>query len=190
MPIIDDDENFSTNNKLNLVQVLNTFAFLLKKITGETSWTIPASISLVTLAQTQGEPGAKGDKGDPGEPGAKGDKGDPGEPGAKGDKGDPAPLDHQHLSFADVSGLQTALDAKAAIDHNHLPETWQDIPLVSSWSNYGTGYVSAQCRKLVGSLIEVRGTIKKSTAVVVNEVVATLPIGYRPLATMYFVTWA
>jgi hypothetical protein len=64
------------------------------------------------------------------------------------------------------------------------------IPLASSWSNYGTGYVSAQCRNLVGSLIEVRGTIKKSTTVVVNEVVATLPIGYRPSATMYFITWA
>src|SRR5699024_10739894 len=33
----------------------------------------------------KGEPGPKGD---PGEPGPKGDKGDPGEPGPKGDKGD------------------------------------------------------------------------------------------------------
>jgi hypothetical protein len=94
------------------------------------------------------------------------------------------------LSIALIEGLQAALDEKAAISHSHPPETWQDIPLASSWSNYGTDYVSAQCRKLVGSLIEVRGTIKKSTAVVVNEVVATLPIGYRPSATMYFVTWA
>jgi hypothetical protein len=100
-----------------------------------------------------------------------------------------SPTEHQH-AITDVSELQTALDAKAAIDHTHPPETWQDIPLASSWSNYGTGYVSAQCRKLVGSLIEVRGTIKKSTTVVVNEVVATLPVGYRPSATMYFITWA
>jgi Collagen triple helix repeat (20 copies) len=36
----------------------------------------------------KGQPGPKGDKGDPGAPGAKGDKGDPGAPGAPGDKGD------------------------------------------------------------------------------------------------------
>ena len=40
-------------------------------------------------ASLRGEPGAKGEKGDPGERGAKGEKGDPGERGAKGDKGDP-----------------------------------------------------------------------------------------------------
>lgn len=48
------------------------------------------------LSVLKGEPGEKGDKGDPGEkgekgdtgaPGAKGDKGDKGEPGAKGDTG-------------------------------------------------------------------------------------------------------
>jgi hypothetical protein len=185
MPVIDDSQNpAASNSKLSLIQTFNTVAHLLKKITGEDSWKVPASISLADLAQNQG--------GLPGEKGDKGDKGDPGEPGAKGDKGDtgePAALDHQH-QIANVSGLQTALDAKAQINHTHLPETWQDIPLASSWSNYGTGYASAQCRSFIGSLIEVRGTIKKSTTVVVNEVVATLPIGYRPSATMYFITWA
>ena len=40
-------------------------------------------------ASLRGEPGAKGEKGDPGERGAKGDKGDPGAQGEKGEKGDP-----------------------------------------------------------------------------------------------------
>lgn len=143
MPIINDNTNFSNNSKLSLIQVLNTFAFLLKKITGEDSWKVPATISLANLAQNQGglpgEKGDKGDKGDLGEPGAtgaqgiqglkgdKGDKGDPGingEPGLKGDKGDkgdsgePAPLNHQH-AIAQVSGLQTALDNKSPTGHQH-----------------------------------------------------------------------
>ena len=40
-------------------------------------------------ASLRGEPGAKGEKGDPGERGAKGDKGDPGAQGEKGEKGEP-----------------------------------------------------------------------------------------------------
>jgi hypothetical protein len=98
-----------------------------------------------------------------------------------------SPLPAKSASGSDLDGADVLLPD---LRTDHPPETWQDIPLASSWSNYGTDYVSAQCCKLVGSLIEVRGTIKKSTAVVVNEVVATLPIGYRPSATMYFVTWA
>jgi hypothetical protein len=179
MPAIDDTQNPAAgNSKLNLIQTFNTVAFLLKKITGENSWKIPATTSLADLAQTQQ---------------------------------DLAPLDHQHAiaqveglqtalnskssighqhTITQVEGLQTALNAKAAIDHNHPPQVWQDIPLVSGWSNYATGFINPQCRKLVGDLIEVRGTIKKSTALVANEVVATLPVGYRPPATMHFITWA
>jgi hypothetical protein len=38
MPVINDNENpAASHSKLNLVQVLNTVAFLLKKITGEDS---------------------------------------------------------------------------------------------------------------------------------------------------------
>lgn len=132
MLVIDDSQNpAASNSKLNLIQIFSTVAFLLKKITGENSWKVPATISLADLAQTQGGL---------------------------------APLDHQHM-IAQVEGLQTALNTKAAIDHNHPPEVWQDIPLASSWSNYGVGFVTPQCRKLVGNLIEVRGTIKKSSAI-------------------------
>jgi hypothetical protein len=193
MDIKDNTNLADSKPKLNLIQTLNTFAFLFKSITGEASWKIPPAISLKQLNNISF--GAKGDKGDPGvqgdkgDPGAQGIQGIQGPKGDKGDTGEPAPINHQH-QISDVSGLQIVLSAKAAIDHTHPPDTWQDIPLASSWSNYGTSYVSAQCRKLVGSLIEVRGTIKKSTTVVVNEVVATLPVGYRPSATMYFITWA
>jgi hypothetical protein len=104
MPILDDQDNpASSNTKLTLAEVLNSFAFLLKNITGKDSWKIPPGVSLADLAQNQGLPGETGPQGIQGE---KGDKGDPGEP---------APLDHQH-AIADVSGLQTALDSKSAIN--------------------------------------------------------------------------
>jgi hypothetical protein len=75
-----------SNERLSLIQTLNSFAFILKKITGQSSWKVPPPLALTEVMQ-----GAKGDKGDPGEPGApgvKGDKGEPGEPGAPGAKGD------------------------------------------------------------------------------------------------------
>lgn len=100
------------------------------------------------------------------------------------------PLFDNEITIQEVANLQATLDEKAQINHAHPPEVWQDIPLTSAWSNYATGFVTPQCRKLVGDLIEVRGTIKKSSATVANEIVATLPIGYRPLATMFFITWA
>jgi hypothetical protein len=169
MPVIDDTQNpAASNSKLNLIQVFNSVAFILKSITGETSWKNPASISIAQLAQRQSQPGAKGDKGDTGATGLQGIQ------GLKGDKGDTGATGPQG-----VQGEPTST----------APQAWQDIPLVSGWSNYAIGFVNPQCRKLVGNLIEVRGTIKKSSAVVPNEV-ATLPIDYRPPATMFFITWA
>ncbi len=72
---------------------------------------------------------------------------------------------------------------KAAIDHQHPPTAWQNLQLSSSWVNYGTGYTTPQCRKF-GDLVEVKGVIKKSTALVTNEIIATLPAGYRPSEIM------
>ncbi|MBW4571595.1 MAG: hypothetical protein KME31_27335 [Tolypothrix carrinoi HA7290-LM1] len=205
MPIIRDDENLANSNiRLSLGELLNAFAFLFKAITGESSWRTPASISIAELAQRQEMPGLKGDKGD---------KGDPGEPGAKGDKGDKgdsAPINHQHAladvfqlqavldgksfvghhhQIADIPALQIALDAKSTNDHQHLPSAWQNLQLSSSWANYGTGYTTPQCRKF-GDLVEVKGAIKKSSALVTNEIIATLPAGYRPSEIMLLATWA
>ncbi len=79
------------------------------------------------LSVLKGEPGEKGDKGDPGEkgekgdtgaPGAKGDKGDKGEPGAKGDKGDKG--DSYILTAADKAEIAAEVSqntyTKAEID--------------------------------------------------------------------------
>ena len=38
-----------SNQKLNLIQTLNTFAFVLKRITGQESWRIPPPLALTEL---------------------------------------------------------------------------------------------------------------------------------------------
>ena len=54
----------------------------------------------------RGEPGPKGDRGERGEPGPKGDRGERGEPGPKGDRGEPGPKGEP--------GERGGLDAEAA----------------------------------------------------------------------------
>ena len=70
------------------------------------------------------------------------------------------PLFDTDLTISDVQGLQAALDDKVS----GSPGAWQDLPLASGWSLYGTGYTTPQCRRLTNGLIEVKGVIKKSTA--------------------------
>ena len=150
---INDSTNpADTHSNLNLIQSLNTMAFILKKITGQASWKIPPSLSL-------GEVGA-GAKGDTGAAGAQGIQ------GAKGDKGDTG-----------AAGVSPSL----------TPEAWQDLVLATNWSQSSTA--TAQYRKLLGNLIEVKGLITKSSALVAGEVVATLPAGFRPTQIRYFICY-
>ena len=96
------------------------------------------------------------------------------------------PVFNSQFVINDVVGLEAALNNKASI----TPEAWQDLVLATSWSNYAIGFSTPQCRKLVGNLIEVKGIIKKSTALVANEVITTLPAGFRPTEIMLIATWA
>ncbi|NEU76954.1 hypothetical protein PI95_031775 [Hassallia byssoidea VB512170] len=100
-----------------------------------------------------------------------------------------SPLTHTH-AIALIEGLQAALDTKSPTNHQHLPTEWQNLSLSAGWSNYGIGYTVPQCRKFIGGLIEVKGVTKKSTALVANEIITTLPVGYRPSEIMLLATWA
>jgi hypothetical protein len=159
------DDNLDPNDLplgTNIRQAINILATQIKQLSGKQTWRTKPDYSIATAIK-----GEKGDKGDPGES---------------------AP-NHQH-QITDISGLQTALDSKAAIGHEHQLGLWQDISLASAWSNYASGSAVPRCRKLMGNLIEVRGTIKKASSASANEIVATLPVGYRPTETSYFITWA
>jgi hypothetical protein len=96
------------------------------------------------------------------------------------------PLFDAYLTISDVSGLQAELDQKA----KNVVDAWQDLPLSANWSNYAIGFTTPQSRKLLSNLVEVKGIIKKSTALVANEIITTLPVGYRPAEIMLLVTWA
>ena len=60
----------------------------------------------------KGEPGAKGEKGEKGEPGAKGEKGEKGEPGAKGEKGEKGDPGRDAPQEAVLYTAQTLNDAQ------------------------------------------------------------------------------
>jgi hypothetical protein len=82
--------------------------------------------------------------------------------------------------------VQAALDQKA----KDVVDAWQDLPLSANWSNYAIGFTTPQSRKLLSNLVEVKGVIKKSTALVANEIITTLPVGYRPAEIVLLATWA
>ena len=96
------------------------------------------------------------------------------------------PLFDTELTISDVQGLQAALDDKASAS----PGAWQDLALASGWTLYATGYNTPQCRKVTTGLIEVKGVIKKSSTLVTNEIICTLPVGYRKDEIMLLATWA
>jgi len=59
---------------------------------------------------------------------------------------------------------------------------WISTGLQNSWVNFGAGYADAAYRKK-GSTVMLRGTIKSGT-VASTTVLMTLPIGFRPSATI------
>ena len=150
---------------LSLKQTLNAIAYLLKKITGGSSWrdSPPIPLSQVTPSNFKGDKGDTGATGATGIQGLKGDKGDTGATGATGTQGTP--------------GTVTI-------------GAWQNLSLFTNWSNYSPGYSTAQCRLYFNGLVEVKGVVKKSTTLIANETIANLPTGYAPSETMLITTYA
>ena len=158
------------------------------------------SLSIRVTKGDRGFQGAKGDKGDIGATGlqgAKGDKGDIGATGlqgAKGDKGDTGATGLQGAKGdkgdTGATGLQGAKGDKGdtGATPSLTPEAWQDLTLATNWTQ--SSNPTAQYRKLLPYLIEVKGLITKSSALVAGEVVATLPVGYRPTQNKNFVCYA
>jgi hypothetical protein len=67
------------------------------------------------------------------------------------------------------------------------PETWQALLFAGVWTSYGAGYDTAAYRADQLGKVHLRGLVAKNGAVPVkDDVIATLPAGYRPKARMVF----
>lgn len=83
---------------------------------------------------------------------------------------DAHPSDHNAISAA-----LTAL----------LPTAWVALPFAVNWASSG-GYQPAQYRR-VGDVVQLRGTAARTPVTLVDETVATLPVGFRPPATESYI---
>ncbi len=66
------------------------------------------------------------------------------------------------------------------------PEPWQPLPFDPRWANYGAGFELAGYRKDQLGRVHLRGLITRVDGLPGNEVIATLPPGYRPAMTLIF----
>lgn len=66
------------------------------------------------------------------------------------------------------------------------PEPWKPLPLASLWRNYGQSFSTSGYRKDARGRVYVRGLVAKDGDPLTDEVIATLPAGYRPPEWLVF----
>lgn len=65
---------------------------------------------------------------------------------------------------------------------------WITLPYAAGWSAYGSGWQTPQYRR-IGNEVKLRGLMVVNTSTGTNPVICTLPVGYRPPATMGAWAW-
>jgi hypothetical protein len=63
---------------------------------------------------------------------------------------------------------------------------WLPLNLGNNWTSYLSTYAPASYTKTSNGVVVVKGLLKRGGTPVANEVIATLPAGYRPEATLLF----
>lgn len=66
---------------------------------------------------------------------------------------------------------------------------WTTPTLAGSWSNYG-GAFSLPGYRRIGDVVYLRGLVARSGSPSANDVIFTLPAGFRPTGTVMFPAWA
>jgi hypothetical protein len=67
------------------------------------------------------------------------------------------------------------------------PEAWKALSFSSAWRNYDPAFSAGGYRKDARGRVYLRGLVSKAGGTpAVNEVIATLPSGYRPVARSLF----
>jgi hypothetical protein len=88
-----------------------------------------------------------------------------------------AKLKTQFNDLVDASSIEAEIATKA----NKTQEAFIAPTLLNSWVNYGSGFMNAGYMKDEFGFVHIRGTLKSGTF---NNVAFTLPVGYRPNASI------
>ena len=88
------------------------------------------------------------------------------------------------LGFRGPRGPQGPVGATGAVAG--APEPWQPLAFDQRWANYGTGFEAAGYRKDQLGRVSLRGLVTRVDGLPGDEVIATLPPGYRPAAIQIF----
>jgi len=65
---------------------------------------------------------------------------------------------------------------------------WIGLTFQNSWTNYGYEYNNGSYRRTSDGVVNLKGLLKKNGTFVSNEIIATLPVGYRPSEQLIFQT--
>lgn len=109
--------------------------------------------------------------------------GPPGFIGPAGIQGPPGALTGYAIESelsAQMDPLDTRLDA---VELARTRTSWVNLTLLNSWLAYGGGYVTPRYRKVNG-IVYIEGLL--AVATLIGNHIATLPVGFRPPASVLF----
>jgi len=84
-------------------------------------------------------------------------------------------------SFGQAVSSPARLTVTSAAGWNSLSGLYQN-----SWSDYNTGYNTGRYLKTTSGVVTLSGMIKRTGTPVQGEIIAVLPVGYRPSAPLIF----
>lgn len=92
---------------------------------------------------------------------------------------------HNDVVTAQVTAINS-VGSSAVTYASVTAPLWVSPALQNNWSNYNSVYTRAGYTKTPDGYVLLQGLITSSTTPGTNELIETLPVGYRPAATMTF----
>ena len=86
--------------------------------------------------------------------------------------------------FTNSYGSITTSSARLGVNDSG----WNSLSLASGWSFYNNPFNTPAYFRTSSGVVTLKGLIKKSSAIGSNEVIATLPVSYRPSGVLIFST--
>lgn len=89
------------------------------------------------------------------------------------------------LATALLDGLMSAGD-KALVNQLGTDSGWQGLSYAANWSDFGAGFPAGAYKIDELGVVNLKGLVKKSSAIALPDTIATLPVGARPATTHCF----